>query len=410
MFGFWSSSAGKSKELLVESREEGKPSEPSVNGDSPPVLPNPVEATKDVAVPPPSAPAQPSDTASSDGGPAPPPAPAPAAASDTNSTAAAPLETAPSPSSQKRFSWRVFVQPKGTHDRKAAPPSHREEAAKEAAARQEYLERKVRQTRSERRAREDALVVRELIVGSFATPSAAPPKSAKVFASAAPSAHAQKARKAKQRLLEPREAQRLIAQLRQLPSSDVPVVAGRTAAGEEVRVLPRGPIHAVCLSCPDEEAHEKHFAKLDRVGVPAPSPDTSPKAKQRSLDLSAVSSKAVDGIASVTTSSFEKIKAVLGDLDVVSLIAVPDLGIGQPVGSPGLLAGAVPTAKAVMQGVEELTPQLMTLGYATGKSIVPSHEGVYPPTDRMSVLTCKHAIISAFILLRLCIQIGGVWK
>jgi hypothetical protein len=30
----------------------------------------------------------------------------------------------------------------------------------------------------------------------------------------------------------------------------------------------------------------------------------------------------------------------------------------------------------------------MALGYAAGKSLVPNHKGIYPPTDRLSVLTC----------------------
>jgi hypothetical protein len=56
----------------------------------------------------------------------------------------------------------------------------------------------------------------------------------------------------------------------------------------------------------------------------------------------------------------------------------------------------------------QITPQLMALGYATGKACLPDHTGacmrsllntalshifsltgVYPPTDRISVLTCK---------------------
>ena len=60
-----------------------------------------------------------------------------------------------------------------------------------------------------------ALVVRELIVGPFAAPSAAPPKSSKVAVTAAPH---EKVRKVKAQLLEPKQANKVIAQLRQLPA------------------------------------------------------------------------------------------------------------------------------------------------------------------------------------------------
>ena len=64
------------------------------------------------------------------------------------------------------------------------------------------------------------------------------------------------------------------------------------------------------------------------------------------------------------------------DLNIVDLVATPDLGFGQPGDGKGLLAGAVPTAKTVMNGVMQLTPQLMALGFATGKAITPDHTGM----------------------------------
>ncbi|KAL7281799.1 hypothetical protein ACG7TL_005122 [Trametes sanguinea] len=310
----------------------------------------------------------------------------------TSNVAAVPASTPvqePTAPPQKRFSWpwHSLVHPKGVQNRKAAPPSPQEEAAKEATARQEYAERQILRTRSERRARESAFVVRELIVGPFATPTVVPPKSSKVSANGASSL--QKVQKVKTQLLDPKAARKVIAQLRELPTSDTPVVVGKTGTGEVVKTLPRGPIHAVCLPYTDAEAHDKHFSKLDNLEAaapPAPSPSASPKAKERKLDLTAVSS-AASQIASVTATSLEKLKEVLADLNVVSLITAPDLGLGQPADSPGLFSGAIPSAAAIVNGIEEVTPQLMALGYATGKAVLPSHVGVYPPTDRMSVIT-----------------------
>jgi len=77
----------------------------------------------------------------------------------------------------------------------------------------------------------------------------------------------------------------------------------------------------------------------------------------------------------------------LQNLHVVSLFTAPNLGLGQPGDGQGLLAGAIPTAETVINGVEQMTPQLMALSYATGLPAFPDHKGIYPPTDRMSVLT-----------------------
>ena len=76
------------------------------------------------------------------------------------------------------------------------------------------------------------------------------------------------------------------------------------------------------------------------------------------------------------------------NLHVINLFQAPDLGLGQPGDGPGLLAGAVPTAETVINGLTQVTPQLMALGYATGRAVIPDHNGIYPPTDRLSVLTC----------------------
>lgn len=343
----------------------------------------------------------------------PPVPPSSTAVSGTTSTSGSPStpspqlpisEGSPSPQgptsrSQKRFSWRSLVQPRGPRDRKSSLPPPREEAAEKATARQEYIERKMVRTRSEQRAHASALVVRELIVGPFATPTAAPPKSEKVSASGQTSLH--KMRKVKSQLLEPKTAQKILTQLRALPTSDEPILVGKTGAGKPVTSLPKGPIHAVCLPCTDAEAHEKHFSRLDKLqAAPATSQaatsNPSPKTKERSLDLSAVAS-AAEEISSVTATSFEKLKEVLADLNLVSLITAPDLGLGHPATGPGLFSGALPSAEAIVNGIEQMTPQLLALGYATGQSILPSHAGIYPPTDRMSVITCAYATRSARI-------------
>ncbi|KAJ8453691.1 hypothetical protein ONZ45_g19609 [Pleurotus djamor] len=72
---------------------------------------------------------------------------------------------------------------------------------------------------------------------------------------------------------------------------------------------------------------------------------------------------------------------------LIELVKAPNLGLGEPGDGKGILAGAVPTAETVIKGIEQITPQLMALGFATGRAILPNHQGVHPPTDRMTVLT-----------------------
>ena len=102
--------------------------------------------------------------------------------------------------------------------------------------------------------------------------------------------------------------------------------------------------------------------------VPAP----SPKPSETSF-----------AFADITT-----IVPVLRSMKLVTLVTAPDLGFGQPPDSPGLLAGSVPSTQAFAEGLQEVTGQLMALGFATSKVVFPNHSGVYPPTDRISVLTC----------------------
>jgi hypothetical protein len=104
----------------------------------------------------------------------------------------------------------------------------------------------------------------------------------------------------------------------------------------------------------------------------------------------------------------------LNEMHVVELIKAPDLGLGQPGDGEGILAGALPTPETVLKGVKEITPQLMALGYATGRSLLPDHSGecmlfksnrafltnapgIYPPTDRISVLTCMFSLSSIVV-------------
>ncbi|KAI9463556.1 hypothetical protein BJY52DRAFT_1184577 [Lactarius psammicola] len=205
--------------------------------------------------------------------------------------------------------------------------------------------KRVSLSHSDRRAKESALVLRSLIVGQNSGDS-----------SAAPQVRVSRAQldRVKAQLLKPKTANKVIAQLRALPA--LPDSASQTSP----------PICAVCLPYTDEEADEKHFSQLRDVE----------HTKDPAFRLPTIASAT---IASITEA--------LNGLHIVSLFTAPDLGLGQPGDGEGLLAGAVPTAETVINGIVQITPQLMALGYAAGKNIIPDHAGIYPPVDRISVLT-----------------------
>ncbi|KAJ7497291.1 hypothetical protein FB451DRAFT_1018838 [Mycena latifolia] len=205
---------------------------------------------------------------------------------------------------------------------------------------------------SEKRAKESALILRTLIVGPSSNDYVTP-KLTKAVAKPQLS-------KVKSQLMQPNSANRVIAQLRALPVMDEAM-----GNGQDGSKYPSAPIHAVCLAHPDAEEHELHFAKL-------------------TPDAHKGSSKIVPNVASA---SLDKVTSTFGEMHIIDLIAAPDLGLGQPGDGDGLLAGAVPTAETIINGIQQITPQLMALGYATGRAILPDHKGVHPPTDRMSVLT-----------------------
>ncbi|KAI0319143.1 hypothetical protein OF83DRAFT_1033085, partial [Amylostereum chailletii] len=218
---------------------------------------------------------------------------------------------------------------------------------------------------SDRRAQQSALVVRALIFGNDGILPAPRPN-------AKPAVTKNQMSKAKAQLLEPKSANKVIMHLRTLSPTQKP---GGTSGS--------APIHAVCLALPEEDVEKQHFSRLQKS---APEPETPApdlegvQTRERALDVEA-------SVTNFATATVDSVSEALKDLRLVNLVAASDFGLGQPGDGQGILAGAIPTAETVINGVVQITPQLMSLGYATGKAIMPDHTGVYPPTDRMSVLT-----------------------
>jgi hypothetical protein len=161
--------------------------------------------------------------------------------------------------------------------------------------------------------------------------------------------------------LDPETANKVIAQLKSLPASDDPLQAHKPG--------PQSPIHAVCLAYTEAEADALHFSKL-----------VSSSLGEQGIATSAP-------LPGVVSASFEKVAAVFNQMHIIDLFTAPGFGLGEPGDGKGILAGALPTAETVMKGAMQITPQLMALGFASGKAVIPDHTGIYPPTDRVSVLT-----------------------
>ncbi|KAF8161073.1 hypothetical protein B0H34DRAFT_364966 [Crassisporium funariophilum] len=249
----------------------------------------------------------------------------------------------------RRFTFRSlpFVR-KDSADQKTALSSTQEQDKREHAA-ESSVKRAVKVSRSDRRAKQSALALRSIIVGPTATvapqvtPAVAKPQLSKI----------------KSQLMQTKSANKLIAQLRELPASGDP-------SGDHSNCA-KGPIHAVCLEHTDAEEDTLHFAKL-------------------SIEQAGLTSQNIY-LPGVISAPVDKLAAMFNDMHIIDLVKAPDFGLGQPGDGEGLLAGALPTAGTVIEGVKQITPELMALGYATGQAFVPDHSGIYPPTDRMSVLT-----------------------
>jgi len=198
--------------------------------------------------------------------------------------------------------------------------------------------RPLRISNSDERAENSALALRSLIVG----PTSATPQTKPVVAKP-------DLKSIKSQLSNPKTANKVIAHLKELPASDDPLHAHKPGA--------KGPIHAVCLAYTDTEVDVLHFSKL-----------ASTSTEQMTA--------AAAHLPGVITDSVDKLAGLLKEMRIINLITAPDFGLGQPGDGEGILAGALPTAETVIEGIKQITPELMALGFATGKAITPDHSGI----------------------------------
>lgn len=214
-------------------------------------------------------------------------------------------------------------------------------------------------SRADRRAKQSALIVRSLIVGQDTDEGGVAPRQVPISST--------QLKNVKGQLLKPKTANKVIAELRALPA--FPNSASHASK----------PIQAVCLPYDDEEADAKRFGNLRNAKPPPTTTHTPSTSAKGSTPIGAI------------TDAFK-------DLHIVNLFTAPDLGLGESGDGEGILAGALPSAETVLDGFTQITPQLMALGYAAGRSLVPNHKGIYPPTDRLSILTCT-LLVFFFIII-----------
>ncbi|KAG8895312.1 hypothetical protein FRB99_000650 [Tulasnella sp. 403] len=208
----------------------------------------------------------------------------------------------------------------------------------------------------------------------------------------------------KSELLKPKEANKLIAEVRNLPTPDTSKgVLHGTLRGlngkdieQDISVVPSGkaPIHAVCLGCTDEEAEKLHFARLVSSSKPSTTVVTlTPEVAQTQPSGTGTA-------PSIALADLSSVIPVLRNLKLIDLVAqsvdiitdtigspTSDYGFGQPASADGILAGSVPTSGTVAQGLMQVGQELLNLGFASSSGVVPNHTGIYPPVDRLSVLT-----------------------
>ena len=258
----------------------------------------------------------------------------------------------PSQSSDSKLLKRMFRSLSLIHGREEHKPvgvPHVQQRQKEARVSAAFSKHFIRlRLKQDQRARESALLVRSLIVGPSETTSRL------TIANAKP-----RLEKIKSQLTKPGTANKVIAHLRALPISDA-VIEGKEE-NKDSCISMGTPIRAVCLEHPDAEQHRLHFASLAQ----------KPKIQIQKSSVPSLN------IAAISSAPLEKLSAMFHEMNIVDLMQPPDFGLGRPGSEKGLLAGALPTAETVIDGVKMITPQLMimSLGYATGQAIYPDHKG-----------------------------------
>ena len=203
------------------------------------------------------------------------------------------------------------------------------------------------------------------------------------------------------KLLHEEKANRVISEIRQLSplgrSQRAAILSSSSSSSTQLSTITvhTSPpaVHGVCLEKTDEEAETTVFSKLaptTSLSALPPSPSTPPPKP------------------TVSASPYT-LADVLSQLNLVNFLQVDPTNVTtgptdpENVAKEVTLMGALPSPAVVAGGVNDMATQLIALGLGDPKSalvatspdlngLLPDHTGVYPPTDRMSVITCEFNI------------------
>lgn len=212
-------------------------------------------------------------------------------------------------------------------------------------------------------------------------------------------------------LVEMTAANHIIASLRQLPPPDGPFPPGAFPSSSSSQIFISTttgvPAHGVCLDCSDEEAETKIFSQLNSSIPPIPSHESGNPTSSATLQPPPNNA----ATSNINTTNIHSLLA-LYNVKLIHLVTPdstdphptspasnlkpqiePPHAIESPfAGDEAVLLGAIPTPGAIVDGVNEAARQVLALGLGGGdssSSFFPDHEGVYPPLDRISCVTCK---------------------
>jgi hypothetical protein len=305
----------------------------------------------------------------------------PRASLQVNAASSSNQNISESPRRTRRLSFQSFSFGQSKNKQPAEPISQTKQVKKEAAE-EALKERKLPSTREARKIDKAAAALATIILGpvemvAWRATSVTISSKTPIQPPKPKPAGPQTIQKVQGQLLTPKQANKVIAKLRTInPVEESPNTQPHEPAQHAHKPGER-PIHAVCLDCTDEEADKYHFSQLA----------ATPEVEMRNFRREPAPPRK-PGETSFASADITTVVPLLRSMKLVTLVTAPDLGFGQPPDGPGLLAGSVPSSQALGEGLQEITGQLIALGFASSKVVFPSHTGVYPPIDRMSVLTC----------------------
>lgn len=221
-------------------------------------------------------------------------------------------------------------------------------------------------------------------------------------------------------LLHEEKANKVISEVRRLsplarPSTMGSLLGSRSNVDLNVSSLslsspvqPPPAMHAVCLDSTDEKAEVEVFSELATSTKSAAA--ISPHSVGISRTAIAVDTDTLANVlGKINIVNFLKLDPIAANPTRSTFSEQPDLEVLPPkrplelgdAGRDATLSGAMPSPATVIDGVNDMATTLLALGLGNPNvlaqpgapkidELLPDHASVYPPTDRMTVITCEY--------------------